>query len=153
MCHQLHCSIRAIPDYETLNNEHGDEPSRFRYQAPWAEGAIPFLPCNCVYVAIYNDWLNAVDALCCLTSVCTRTMTITSYESSHCMNRFMPQTHIKSVGNVIHRWLMTKKILCLHTLAMTLNYISWVFLELKGTTSYRPKSKCIYDLNNDGNQL
>lgn len=53
----------------------------------------------------------------------------------------IPQPQVKCVMTIIYQTLMMQKQLCLHTSAMTWNYISIVTLELEMTTSYHPNTR------------
>lgn len=70
-----------------------------------------------------------------------------------CTEKFMRQLHVKSVMNLIHRTTMTQRWLCLHTSAMTWNYIYQRLWKLRGTTRFRPNLNCFYDITKDWDQL
>lgn len=64
----------------------------------------------------------------------------------------MQQPHGESISIIIHSRPVAQKRLYLQKSTMTLNYMSWTILKLKGTTSYPAKSNGIYDVTENGDQ-
>lgn len=105
---------------------------------------------ECVSAASYNAWLNSTLAMRCSPNVRTGSSMLSDYVSNVCMSTFMQQPHVEFAMTIFYQRLMTQKRLRPQTLAMTLYYISSTTLELKGTKSYRPNSRYIYDLTKVG---
>lgn len=111
--------------------------------------SLPTLPVFCALQYL----VEPTTAMGCSPNVRIRTPTLSNNVSGMRRDKFMRPSHAESTTTIIYRRLMKQNGLFPRTTTMTSSNISSTTLELKGNTSFRPKSKRFIDLTERKNQI